>query len=132
MMEMCYEGTLEMPSSYAAMSEEEMTYVEGGMSTKVKLWGIQVALSGSETNAYAIGSSVYNYALGSALGIPAAAAGVLIGGIATFRGVQLTAYNSNNSGVYLNFTWAHIASMITNPITAPVTVALTVPIKDRW
>lgn len=29
-MEMCYEGALVMPSSYAVMSEEEMTYVEGG------------------------------------------------------------------------------------------------------
>ena len=29
-MEMCYDGTLVMPSSYAVMSEDEMTYVEGG------------------------------------------------------------------------------------------------------
>lgn len=29
-MDMCYEGALVMPSSYAVMDEEEMTYVEGG------------------------------------------------------------------------------------------------------
>ncbi|MGY3665069.1 MAG: hypothetical protein ACXAHE_14795 [Roseburia sp. 1XD42-69] len=29
-MEMCYDGTLVMPSSYAVMSEDEMTYVDGG------------------------------------------------------------------------------------------------------
>lgn len=29
-MEMCYDGTLVMPSSYAVMDEEEMTYMEGG------------------------------------------------------------------------------------------------------
>ena len=29
-MEMCYDGALVMPSSYVAMDEEEMTYVEGG------------------------------------------------------------------------------------------------------
>ena len=29
-MELCYEGALVMPSSYAVMNEEEMTYVEGG------------------------------------------------------------------------------------------------------
>ena len=34
-MEMCYDGTLVMPSSYAVMSEEEMTYVEGGALTTV-------------------------------------------------------------------------------------------------
>lgn len=29
-MEICYDGALVMPSSYAVMNEEEMTYVEGG------------------------------------------------------------------------------------------------------
>ena len=29
-MELCYDGALVMPSSYAVMDEEEMTYVEGG------------------------------------------------------------------------------------------------------
>ncbi len=29
-MEMNYDGVLVMPSSYAVMNEEEMTYVEGG------------------------------------------------------------------------------------------------------
>lgn len=29
-MEMCYDGALVMPSSYAVMDEEEMYYVEGG------------------------------------------------------------------------------------------------------
>ena len=31
---MCYDGALVMPSSYAVMNEEEMTYVEGGWSGK--------------------------------------------------------------------------------------------------
>lgn len=35
-MEMCYDGALVMPSSYAVMEQEEMTYVEGGVSLKVK------------------------------------------------------------------------------------------------
>ncbi|MCI9370376.1 MAG: hypothetical protein HFH65_08685 [Lachnospiraceae bacterium] len=34
-MEMCYDGTLVMPSSYIAMDEEEMTYVEGGGTIKL-------------------------------------------------------------------------------------------------
>lgn len=33
-MEMCYDGALVMPSNYAIMDEEEMTYVEGGISCK--------------------------------------------------------------------------------------------------
>ena len=39
-MEMCYDGALVMPSSYAVMDAEEMTYVEGGVSWKTaKQWG---------------------------------------------------------------------------------------------
>ena len=33
-MEMCYNGALVMPSSYAVMCEDEMTYVEGGATVK--------------------------------------------------------------------------------------------------
>ncbi|MCM1500174.1 MAG: hypothetical protein NC124_17060, partial [Clostridium sp.] len=35
-MEMCYDGALVMPSSYAVMDEEEMMYVEGGMNGTTK------------------------------------------------------------------------------------------------
>lgn len=35
-MDMCYDGTLVMPSSYAVMDEEEMTYLEGGISLSMK------------------------------------------------------------------------------------------------
>lgn len=36
-MEMCYEGTLAMPSNYVVMDSEEMTYVEGGGTLTVDL-----------------------------------------------------------------------------------------------
>ncbi len=39
-MEMCYDGALVMPSSYALMDEDEMCYVEGGISwATAKQWG---------------------------------------------------------------------------------------------
>jgi len=31
-MEMCYDGTLVMPANYAVVSEDEMTYVDGGFA----------------------------------------------------------------------------------------------------
>ncbi|MDO5150535.1 MAG: hypothetical protein Q4D76_14285 [Oscillospiraceae bacterium] len=31
-MEICYDGALVMPKNYAVVNEEEMTYVEGGIS----------------------------------------------------------------------------------------------------
>lgn len=34
-MVMCYDGALVMPSSYAVMNEDEMTYVEGGKAFKI-------------------------------------------------------------------------------------------------
>lgn len=42
-MEMCYNGALVMPSSFAVMDEEEMMYLEGGAKSKVSA----VALLGS-------------------------------------------------------------------------------------
>ena len=36
-MDMCYDGTLVMPSSYAVMEEEEMCYLEGG-----KFYGVDL------------------------------------------------------------------------------------------
>ena len=44
-MEMCYDGTLVMPSSYAVMEEEEMTYVEGGIKFSKTLTGYKITLS---------------------------------------------------------------------------------------
>ena len=45
-MEMCYDGTLVMPSSYAVMSEDEMTYVEGGKSySGVTGWAFATVLT---------------------------------------------------------------------------------------
>ena len=51
-MEMCANGALVMPKSYAVMNEEEMTYVEGGaipyVDTNLVAWAIDVgcALAG--------------------------------------------------------------------------------------
>lgn len=43
-MEMCYDGMLVMPSSYAVMDEEEMTYVDGGGSITINRTTINQAL----------------------------------------------------------------------------------------
>ena len=39
-MDMCYDGALVMPSSYAVMSDDEMMYVEGGSA---KDWAVSIA-----------------------------------------------------------------------------------------
>lgn len=36
-MEMCYDGALVMPKNYAVVTEEEMTYVEGGGTLKITI-----------------------------------------------------------------------------------------------
>lgn len=43
-MEMCYDGALVMPSSYAVMSEDEMCYVDGGgKAQQIVYSGVKVA-----------------------------------------------------------------------------------------
>ncbi len=37
-MDMCYDGALVMPSNYAVMDEEEMTYVEGGANISYNIF----------------------------------------------------------------------------------------------
>ena len=56
-MEMCYDGTLVMPSSYAVMSEDEMTYVEGG-ARYTNLGGLFSLIIGVTTGAAAVYNSV--------------------------------------------------------------------------
>lgn len=54
-MEMCYDGALVMPSSYAVMDEEEMMYVEGGESVVVALTAAITAAGASYNAAYHAG-----------------------------------------------------------------------------
>ena len=41
-MEICYDGALVMPKNYAVVDEEEMTYVDGGVSAKVRWYGVDI------------------------------------------------------------------------------------------
>lgn len=68
-MEMCYDGALVMPSSYAVMSEDEMTYVDGGAWSVKRLWYNIVGLAGQYELAKKItkavkinGKTVWSYA----------------------------------------------------------------------
>ncbi len=58
-MDMCYEGTLVMPSNCVVMDEEEMTYVEAGWSPKQVLKNA-VGLMACAGLGWA-GSAIYNY-----------------------------------------------------------------------
>lgn len=69
-MELCYDGALVMPSNYAVMSEEEMTYVEGGGFSVKRLWYNIVGLAGQYAVVKALakrtvvhGKSIYNWAV---------------------------------------------------------------------
>lgn len=59
-MEMYYDGTLVMPKNYSVMDEEEMTYVEGGGTIKIKIGknsfiiGALAAVGGTLTTAKCI------------------------------------------------------------------------------
>lgn len=61
-MDMCYDGALVMPSNYAVINEEEMTYVDGGIavSTVCTIIGTAIAVSGATYGAgQAVGQRLY-------------------------------------------------------------------------
>ena len=43
-MDMCYDGALVLPSSYAIMDEEEMCYIEGGEQLRLLHRQVQLEL----------------------------------------------------------------------------------------
>ena len=59
-MEMCYNGTLVMPNNYAVVTEEEMTYVEGGISPAA-ISGMIVGLIGCGYSVMSIGKECGKY-----------------------------------------------------------------------
>ncbi len=112
-MDMCYEGALVMPSSYAVMNEEEMTYVEGGAPETVTLrfnpimrsktgcraialktqiqygyWGISTESLAAEIYAHAFVHYSYGAALKAAVG-------------AGMGGVFASLYNAIDNGMQL-------------------------------
>lgn len=56
-MEMCYDGALVMPSSYAVMDEDEMMYLEGGVTVTTVCAVITAAIAGARAT-YALGQAV--------------------------------------------------------------------------
>lgn len=58
-MEMCYDGALVMPSSYAVMNEEEMTYVEGGAGVIAIITAVIAAIGASYGAGQAVGQRLY-------------------------------------------------------------------------
>ena len=88
-MEMCYDGTLVMPSSYAVMDEEEMTYVEWGIKFSKTLTGYKITLSARNCGdlvalaaAGSVSMSTVSAVLGlSGVGITGAIALAIAGGV---------------------------------------------------
>lgn len=78
-MEMCYAGALEMPSNYALMCEEEMTYVEGGGTVtitikKSTIQGVIGTISGAASG-WAINAALDSLAIPIATAIELGTAG---------------------------------------------------------
>ena len=88
-MEMCYEGAFLMPSNYAIMDEEKMTYVEGGgtksftsrraAAAEYKKTGTNIQIASAFGGA---GMAVICGAIGSLANIPGIIVGAILGSIA--------------------------------------------------
>lgn len=98
-MDMCYDGALVMPSNYAVMNEEEMTYVEGGaVLAKVSykkltsfLGAVGLSFLSTYANAHSLASltkkvkSVYS---AIKAGLASTGWGVIVAGYLTWKGGQ--------------------------------------------
>ena len=131
-MDMCYDGTLVMPSSYAVMDEEEMSYLEGGLSgvkKRVRAYGIEVELNSTRANQFCVGLSAVYYAVGTAIGIVEPLIGIAVGAVSLAKSALITYFNNNNSGVYLHFSWPTIALL--NTPGGIINAAMAVVVTDR-
>ena len=108
-MEMCYDGALVMPSSYAVMDKEEMTYLEGG-----KFYGVNLTAKQCGDVATTLGVLGLSFTVTSLLagviglipGLKAAlAAAKFFGSLATACTISwgVFDYCSRNNGMRLGF-----------------------------
>jgi len=111
-MEMCYDGALVMPSSYAVMSEEEMMYLEGGKFISKSKCIEGLAVIGMSPNTYIAAALTYTLAkclirkVCTALGV---VAGAVVGCILGWAAGQVILFGKSlargalNKGV--DITW---------------------------
>ena len=107
-MDMCYDGTLVMPSSYELMNHDEMIDSNGGWCIENKWWGYNIYLTHAERQAFTSGQAIAGF---MASGIVAAA----IGAVATI----LWNYDDGH-GVRIRMTGLKFQSVITGvfPLTS--------------
>lgn len=128
-MEMCYDGALVMPSSYAVMDEEEMTYVEGGASKFVSKSNCIDGLAGigiSSPYLALTGALCYTMAkmLIRKISKIAGLAATIVSFVLTWAVGQVVAFGvalargAINKGVYIGWNW--------NPLREPIGVTATV------
>lgn len=84
-MELCYDGALVMPSNYAMMNEDEMTYVDGG--GRIYFHMSKSTLVNIVSSAFGYMGKAQGGALGAVIGVAAATAigpyaGAVVGAIA--------------------------------------------------
>ena len=115
-MEMCYDGALVMPSNYAVMNEDEMTYVDGGVSARIRWWGIQITLTGRDAEGlcWALGFGSGAAWLAAELHAPTVVGGIAWGVIAASLAVATSAVGGINwlkkgKGFTFNRNWSGIA-----------------------
>ena len=99
-MEMCYDGAMVLPSNYAVMDEEEMTYLEGGYNLAKTVYGIGIRLTGKETN-YILGGDYQILAapIAALLGVAFGTASLIVSAAIAPYYFLIKRWNSNNSGV---------------------------------
>ena len=118
---------LVLPKNYVSIEKDEIEYIGGGIKIDNKWYGVKITLSGIETSYFLDGYDIFTSIIGGVMGWFSAPLGVALGFVGLVRSKQITRYNSDNSGICITFTWAHISLAAHSPWAA-ATAAI---IKDR-
>jgi hypothetical protein len=119
-MDMCYDGTLVMPSNCVVMDEEEMTYVDGGFyisNSNLKKAICVIGINPIPSVLAAIGyyklcalvssgvAAIFKF-LGSFAGVAGALVGAVIGAL-TAGSIAVTVVDAlwERKGIRVGFTW---------------------------
>ena len=111
-MEMCYDGALVMPKNYAVVNEEEMTYVDGGISAKVRWYGADIHFTSRDLQgmSYALATGSGASWIAAELHAPTVVGGIAWGAIAavlaTCAGASALAdWASKGKGIDVHVLW---------------------------
>lgn len=122
-------SALQFPSHYVPLTEEEMTYVNGGYTVTKNWHSITLKLTGKETAQFLSDASWAAGIVVAATGLGGGVAAAVVGSILCGSGLVISRMNKNNSGV--SFVWG-AANVLNYSISHRFSSLLVPRIKENY